>query len=147
MKDETPVTAIAFFFDDARLEVGNKFSFMGMYVDDAVLSTPNVPFDRLAVLLHIRWRRDFEAGSFKFRIEIPRQDPISHEIEPPAPDPGKSPTTTPFAEMQLNAVLNLRFPPLQPGDDIKIWAIIDGIDVPAGRLVIRGPPEGRAAPV
>ena len=37
MKDEFTVTAIAFFFDDARLEAGNKFSFMGMYVGDAVL--------------------------------------------------------------------------------------------------------------
>ena len=147
MKDESTVTAIAFFFDDARLEAGNKFSFMGMYVGDAVFSIPNVPFDRLAVLLHIRWRPDFEVDSFKFRIEIPRQEPISHEIEPPALDPGQSPAITPFAEMQLNAVLNLQFPPLQPGDDIKVWAIVDGSDVPAGRLVIRGQPEGRAAPV
>jgi hypothetical protein len=49
MKDELPVTAIAFFFDDARVEVGNKFSFMGMYGSDVVLTEPGVPFDRLAV--------------------------------------------------------------------------------------------------
>jgi hypothetical protein len=145
MKDELPVTAIAFFFDDARVEVGNKFSFMGMYGSDVVLTEPGVPFDRLAVFLHMRWPLGLEVGAFKFRIEIPRQEPISHEIEPASTEPYRSSIITPFAGMQLNAILNLRFPPLQPGDDIKVWAIVDDNDLPAGRLVVRAASDARPA--
>ena len=136
------LTAIAFFFaDEVRLEVGNKFSFMGMHSNDIALLEPSAPFDRIAILLHMRWPPGFEVSSFRFRIEIPRQEPISHQIEP-TPIESDRPAAT-----QLNAILNLRFPPLQPGDDVNVWAIVDGQEVPAGRLLIRASPEAHAAAV
>lgn len=135
-QDTSPIIATALFFDDIRLEVGNKLSMLGNYA--GVLSIPTAPsagisVDRLAIFLYVRWDPDYHhPTNIAARILVPGQPPIQQTF--PSPGVNPDPQTTPFKATIMQAVISLRFPPLRVGDAIEVWAEIDGVDYPAGRL-------------
>src|SRR5882757_9191217 len=112
MTDQPPITAIALFFDDIRWEVTGKTILIGQYVGDLVLPSAAVPPpDRLAVLLHMRWPRDYRPAAIAVRIDIPGSPPISRQLSLPAsPDYAGRPLS-PFAGTIMQGVVQVHFLP------------------------------------
>lgn len=140
MSAPSSLHALALFFDDVRLELGNKFTLIGQYLRDLYLPPGAPPLDRLAILLIARWPLDWFPASVSARVVLPRQDPIIQmfSVLPPSALP---PQRTAFSGHHFETAMNLRFAPLQAGDTIEVWMAFDGDERPAGRLhIIDGTP-------
>lgn len=130
-----PVQAIALFFDDIRSETGNKLSLMGQLLGTALLARtdPPQPLDRLAILIHARWPLSFRPKDIMLRVAICDRVVLEQAADVPAATE-KPATRTEFSGLIMQAAIQLRGQPIAPGDDIKVWFRVDGIDIPAGRL-------------
>lgn len=133
MSAPSSLQALALFFDDVRLEFGNKFTLIGQYLGDVYLPPGALPLDRLAILLIARWPLDWFPASVSVRVVLPRQDPVIQEF-PVRPPSAALPPQTAFSGHYFQTAMNLRFAPLQTGDTIEVWMSFDGDDFPAGRL-------------
>ncbi len=138
MVDRPPVTALAFFFDDIRTEVGNKLTLIGQYGPQMFITDPNFPVDRLAVLLHIRWPSGHHLSNAAVRMDLPGQ-PSQQYQNVPMEIPKSEPSASPFSCNIMQVVVQIRFPGLRVGDNIDVWLRIDGHEFPAGRLNIIAP--------
>ncbi len=137
MPDVSPITALAFFFDDIRLEMGNKISLMGQYINDLVLADTPLPTDRLSVLLHARWPASYNISKCFAKIIVPGQPKSEYQELPMESQQYTGDDDTTSSTKILQAVLNLRFTPLRAGDIIEVWFRADDQEFAAGRLRIR----------
>jgi hypothetical protein len=129
-----PVTALAQFFDDIRVENNGKGILIGQYISEMGLPPGVMPVDRLAIVLTLRWPHDCTPQSIGARIELPGQPAVTPQFPlPPPADPTDQPVSA-FACPMIQAAFHLRFLPLRAGDVIDVWAVVDGHDIPAGRL-------------
>lgn len=140
MTDKSTVRALAQFFDDIRLESTGKLILIGQYFTDLVLAPGVLPTDRLAILITVRWPKDFVPNSFAIRIEVTGQAPIVQEMPPPPPMAQTDAAPSPFAGVTAQTVIHCRFIPLRVGDCIDVWVQVDGENIPAGRLSVTGVP-------
>jgi hypothetical protein len=149
--DRVPVRALALFFDDIRLEIGGKLTLIGQYAGDLWLNPASQPTDRLAVLLHLTWPREYEPRNCAFRIEVTGQPPIAQDFPTPRKPDFSNKPLSPFSGILVQLAVHLRFPPLRTGDIIDVWCKVDDHELPAGRLRIGAPqgqpPEPNAAAV
>ena len=71
-ENQVPVRALAQFFDDIRMEFTGKLILIGQSMDDLLLQKDSpLPFDRLAILVTMRWPRDYSPSSFKLKSKLP----------------------------------------------------------------------------
>jgi len=137
MTEKPPITALAQFFDDIRMEVNGKTILIGQYNGDLILpqGTPMM-VDRLAILLTARWPRDYVPKELGFKISIPGQPQIDQPLAPlPTVDFSDRPVSD-FSGVMIHGAIQLRFAPLRVGDTIEVWLKADGHDLPAGRLTV-----------
>jgi hypothetical protein len=140
MTDRPPITAMALFFDDVRFEVTGKVILIGQYVGDLILPDGAAPVDRLAVLVHVRGPRDYMPVRLGVRIEVPGTPPVVRQFPSPAASDFSDTPLSPFSASTMQAVIQLRFPPLRAGDLVDVWVQSDGNEFPAGRLRISNHP-------
>jgi hypothetical protein len=138
------VIATAQFFDDARYEVGSKTTLVGHYSGDMFLPPMIPPVDRLSLWLTIKYPREYKAKECSVRIEIPGQPPLMQALPLPVDPDFTNKPPSPFSGVSLNMVVQMRFLPLRVGDVIDAWVIMDGREIPAGRLYILAPPPSPA---
>ncbi len=137
MVDAYSLTVSALFFDDIRLEIGNKLSLMGQYINEMYVAHPSVPIDRISILLHARWPKEYNVESCFARIDIPGQPKAEYQDLPLQFDSDPKSDDSVFSIRVLQAVLNLRFPPLRNGDVIDVWFMANDHEYAAGRLRIK----------
>jgi hypothetical protein len=77
--DRTPITGVALFFDDIRIEIGAKLTLIGQYIGTLFHNESAIPIERLAVLLYLRWPRDYIPENCSIRVEITGQPPVTQE--------------------------------------------------------------------
>ena len=153
--EKPPIIALAQFFDDIRMEVTGKAILIGQYAGYMVLSPGSMPVDRVAVLLTVRWPRDYTPREMGMKIDVPGQPPLVHPLPALSPPDFTNKPPSPFSGVMMQAVLHLRFAPLRIGDTIDVWFQADGHDFPAGRLSLvdqlvpngSGPMDVPAAPI
>lgn len=134
MDDSLPVFAAALFFDDIRIEVGGKLSLIGQYVGSMILPEGASPVDRLSLLFYVRFSRGFMPQSLQLKVLVPGQEAIKQDVSVgPGPDRSQMPDS-PFSAGIVESVIQMRFSPLRVGDNIDAWVIVDGHELPAGRL-------------
>jgi hypothetical protein len=134
MIDSPPVTAMALFFDDIRLEVTGKTILIGQYVGDLLLPAGAPPTDRLAILLNLRWPREYMPRALGVRVDIPGSPSIHQDLPAPAQPNFANKPSSPFAGVIMQGIVQLRFLPLRVGDLIDVWLKVDDTEIPAGRL-------------
>ncbi len=137
--ESNQVTALAFFFDDIRLEIGNKLSLIGQYTLEMSFAEIALPVDRISVLLHVRWPRSHDIGKCLARVDIPGQPKADYQELPFQAAFDLDSDKSAFSVNIMQAILNLRFPPLRSGDAIDVWFMADDREYAAGRLRIKGP--------
>lgn len=130
--DKKSIIVLAMFFDDIRLEVGNKFSLIGQYSGVMNIHEGSMPVDRLAVLLHMRWHPDLSLNKGEIRISVTGQPLYRQDI--PIPPLNNPIPRTEFSANIAQIAVHMRFPPLRVGDSIDVWADLDGVEYVAGRL-------------
>jgi hypothetical protein len=134
---ESPIIAFAQFFDDIRMEINGKAILIGQYAGDLILQAGFPVFvDRLAILLTVKWPRDYMPNGLSIEINIPGQPKINQPLDnPPSMDFSHRPLSD-FSGVMLQWVIQLRFAPLRAGDIIDVWFKADGRELPAGRLFV-----------
>lgn len=142
MTDEIPpVTAVALFFDDIRIEQSGKSILIGQYSGDLLISPMLPPVDRLYVLLIAKWSRNYFPKHIAIRIDVPGVPSSVQQIPQPSTLGAIDKPSSPFSACTMQISVQLRFPPLRVGDLIDVWLQVDGQDFPAGRLrVAEAPP-------
>ncbi len=146
MSESLPVFAAALFFDDIRIELGGKLSLIGQYVGSMILPEGAPPVDRLSLLFYLRFARDFMPQTLQLKILVPGQEAIKQDVSlGSGPDRSQMPDS-PFSAGIVESVIQMRFSPLRVGDNIDAWVIVDGRELPAGRLhvVSHAPTEAQA---
>jgi hypothetical protein len=137
--------ALAQFFDDIRVEITGKTILIGQYVGDMILASGALPVDRLAVLLSAKWPRDYLPQTIGVKIDVTAQASIIQSFAVPEPSGLSDKPPTPFAGVTMQAMFQLRFPPVRVGDFVDVWLQVDGRDIPAGRLKIVDQPRPELA--
>ncbi len=136
-----PIMALAQFFDDIRVEMTGKTILIGQYVGDMILASEAPPVDRLAVLLSAKWPRDYVPQTVGVKIDVTAQPSLIQPFAVPEPSDLSDKPPTPFAGITMQAMIQLRFPPVRAGDIVDVWLQVDGQDIPAGRLKIVDQPR------
>ena len=119
--ERPPIIALAQFFDDIRVEVTGKAILIGQYASYMVLSPGMMPVDRLAVLLTVRWPRDYIPREMGMKIDVPGQLPLVYPLPAPSPPDFTNKPLSPFAGVMMQAVLQLRSLRAS-GDFDQYWA-------------------------
>lgn len=137
------VSALTLFFDDARNEVGNKLSLMGLYAGDLIL--PHAELHRLPKLVAftlVRWPMRSQAPrSLVLRAALPG----GRKAELPADPAELSRISLPqdgnprWAHFQ--GVMSFEHLPVASGDRISVHAVINGRARLSGLLTVRGAPS------
>jgi hypothetical protein len=128
------VDAIALFFDDVRVEVGNKYSFMGMY--QKTLNFPEgaaTDLQKLFLLIVVRFSSIGDTKSLKFFIKLPKDETL--ELEPEWPPPGEDWSDGDMHSAQIIFQLG----PIKMDNDssIRVEVIADANMILAGSLQFR----------
>jgi len=131
MEAAPPISVIALFFDDIRIEVTGKNIFVGQYIDQVLLAPDAPPLDRLWVAFFIRLPLGYSPHSMAVKIDIPGQPPINQMFSSP---PTTAHAEAPFDYASVQAIVQLRFPPLRPNDVVRAWIEVDGQEFPGGYL-------------
>lgn len=130
-----PVCVVALFFDDIRIEAGGKAIFIGQYIGAMGLPDGFLFADRISVLVHAKWPSNFQPTDMRLRVDIPGQPSQTQPI-----DISRNLQESVGSSVQSNhivqAIINMRFPPLRIGDAIDVWLVVDDHVLPAGRLNI-----------
>lgn len=135
------VLATALFFDDCREEVGNKLSFMGQYTGDVFLPDEEVRVDKLCVLVVCQWRKYKEPHDFAFVLEATGKEKQVFKVDVKNYFEGNNfeGNDDPFRKAEIQARLMIDGGRFGEGSEILAWVLVDGRQLPAGRLRIRGP--------
>lgn len=131
MEAASPITAIALFFDDIRMEVTGKNIFIGQYTDQLFLAPAAPPTDRIWVVFFVRWPLSYSPRSMSVKVEVPGQPPINQPFNVPQLTATGEP---PFDYAMMQAIVQLRFLPLRVNDVLRAWIEVDGRELPAGYL-------------
>lgn len=134
--DPPPITTLAQFFDDVRVEANGKLILIGQYSGDLMFPLGMPSPDQIAILVTSKWPRSYTPSALGIKINIPGQPPvIPPSLQIPEHQPLDDPPS-PFAGMLMQAMVQCRLPPLRGGDFIDVWILADGHELPAGRLRI-----------
>jgi hypothetical protein len=135
--NDSPVRALAQFFDDIRVEITGKLILIGQYQNQLVLHPENpVPLDRLSVLITMRWPRGYHPKKVSLKAFLSGQPPIVQDLPPIQEAEFGDKPISPFSGVTAQMLLNCWFLPLRGGDFFDVWAIVDDVDIPAGRLEV-----------
>lgn len=130
------VEAFAVFFDDVRMEIGNKLSLMGLHGPIVQLNPASgAIIDRMAVFLTVRWPIMHQPKTIAFKLNVPGQiteyaDLPAEAMQAAANVQEHSVATTIYTAFQL------RFPPLRVGDSLTALLKVDGSEMKIGSLEI-----------
>lgn len=130
---ELPSLVFALFYDDVRYEIGNKLSFIGQYLGEIRVGNSVWPPDRLVVAVNFKFPLEANPESLTIHIDLPKGEPtrISYPLNLLGVHPDPS---SPFAGRFVQVAIPLRFPPLEGGEIIDVWAEVADQRFPAGRL-------------
>ncbi len=132
--DRLPIMATTHFCDDLRIEATGKLLLVGCYPGSLILLNSAAPIDRLWVVTKILWPRGFDVTDMRMRIDVPAQEPGFVPVAPVSSD-------TASAMLTATCAWQLRFPPLRPGDVIRVRVECGGGTVNCGELAAAAAPS------
>jgi hypothetical protein len=136
--DRLPIMAVSQFCDDVRMETTGKLFLIGCYPANIIALNPAHSTDRLWVVTKILWPRDFDATGMRICIDVPAQQPGFVAVETDA-------STNSSTMLSATSAWQVRFPPLRPGDVIRVHVECGGGRVNCGELTAAAlPPLSRS---
>lgn len=138
----------ALFCDEVRLETGGKVSAMGLYTGALLLLDPaDNPVDRLGIVVSVVWPREFRPDKIGIRVQLPRQELLQGDLPEALPGRLQEEALAGSKKLRLFSSFNIRTVPLQPGDVIEVWLMVNEQAFSAGRLHVQGAPTLQPAAV
>lgn len=137
--------------DDVRQEIGGKYSIMGIYNSDLIVTSFPSTLTKLCVQVTIRFPIQTNAKNLVVKVmnanetlaEIPLPEGDLQAMRMEILKNDEEPDEVQF----LGVAVNLQFPSLQVGQRAKIrsFAIVDGTEIKGNNLMVRLPTDAERA--
>ena len=141
MNQKDQATALAIFCDDIRVEVTGKLFCIGVYTTNVHIRPEDI-FDRVAVLITIKWPRALIPNFVGVKTQVTAQPEMPYQaLQFQSLNMSTDKPISPFSGFKMKTFLQLRFPPLRVDDTIDVWVKVDDQEIPAGRIYIEKAPD------
>jgi len=140
------IFAVAIYCDDIRQEIGGKHSFMGVYNADLVVL--ELPTSLLKFCIHVRVQFPVDTIAERLRIKVFDNETVIAEVSIPdgtiqeaRASIMSAAATADSNSLAFATMIQFTSMQLKEPTSIRVWAIVDDIEIKANGLRVRLPTE------